>query len=153
MGIGIFSIPGLENAGLAPSCVGLSIEGRGISSMGKLCMLGISGLESAGMSNISGLVKGLVISGLLDIFGLGRFGMFDISGIDDSSAVEGRIMLGVSCIGLRGKTDPVGKVGYDVVESVGRCGSKFNCANLSSSSSSTELANDCSAKSDVKNGP
>ena len=89
MGIGIFSIPGLENAGLAPSCVGLSIEGRGISSMGKLCMLGISGLES-GMSNISGLAKGLVISGLLGICGLGSFGTFDISCIEDSSAAEGR---------------------------------------------------------------
>ena len=62
-------------------------------------------------------------------------------------------MPGVSSNGLRGKVDPVGKAGCDVVEGVGRCGSKFNCANFSSSSSSNELANDCSAKSDVKNGP
>ena len=66
MDIGIFSIPGLDSAGLTASSVGLPVGGRGtlgILSMGKFCILGISGLESAGIFNRSGMsISGLFTS-------------------------------------------------------------------------------------------
>ena len=131
---GRFGRMGIENSG--------TLDSSGLSFA---AVPGISGSDIAEVSCIFGLVK----SAVLGLLGLSNPGILAIvESMSGLSSINGRgrpLMFGLPSAGLRGIRG--------MVETLGRCGFKFNLANSSWSSSSNESASDCSAKSEVKNGP